>query len=481
MGSKKRIRTTTLIICGLAAFLAGIGLAKTKYMVGLVPGLVVLPAAVLLWRPKNAVTVLVVILLGLSLGWWRGVTYLKQMRPYKALDKRNVVVEGVADSDALYGKQTQLSFDLAKLHIVQPYRTKLPGKIAILGFGTSMVYRGDMVRVTGKLYPTRGSRQASIGFSEIAILYRSHSYIDIVRRKFQSGMLSALPEPHASFAMGLLIGQRNTLPDTVTSQLSAVGLTHIVAVSGYNLTIIIMASRMLLKRRSKYQATTVSLLLIVGFLLLTGMSASIVRAAIVSSLSLLAWYYGRRFRPLLLLFIAAVATVAWYPIYLWSDIGWYLSFLAFYGILIIAPLVTQRIYKARKPQFITALLIETLAAQLMTFPIIMYIFGQFSIIAVIANLLIVPLVPLAMLLSFIAGLAGMLLPMVAGWAALPARLLLTYMLDLIALLSRLPFALAKPRISAPVMVALYAFFVFVSFILWRKTVVKSSIITDIEQ
>lgn len=443
--------------------------------------MIALPVVVLLWRAKNVATVLVVVFLGLVCGWWRGTTYLKQMWPYQALTKRSVVIEGVADSDALYGKQTQLSFDLANLRVIEPYHVKLPGKIAILGFGTSMVYRGDVVRVEGKLYPTRGSRQASIGFSNITVLRKSHNYIDIVRRRFQSGMLSALPEPHASFAMGLLIGQRNTLTDTITQQLSAVGLTHIVAVSGYNLTIIIMASRIILKKRSKYQATVVSLLLIVGFLLLVGMSASIVRAAIVSSLSLLAWYYGRQFRPLLLLLIAAAVTAGWYPIYLWSDIGWYLSFLAFYGILIIAPLVSARIYKDRKPQFMAALLIETLAAQLMAFPIIMYIFGEFSVVAIISNLLIVPLVPLAMLLSFIAGLAGMVAPMFVGWLVLPARLLLTYMLDLIALFSRLPFALAKPHVTAIAMAAIYATFLFVSFVLWRKTRDKSDIITDIEQ
>ena len=98
------------------------------------------------------------------------------------------------------------------------------------------------------------------------------------------------------------------MPLSINTQLAAVGLTHIIAVSGYNLTIIIRAMRRLLTKRSKYQSTLLSFGLIAVFLLVTGFSASIVRAAIVSGLSLIAWYYGRAFRPLLLILLSAVIT-----------------------------------------------------------------------------------------------------------------------------------------------------------------------------
>src|SRR5665213_3079382 len=106
-------------------------------------------------------------------------------------------------------------------------------------------------------------------------------------------MQSALPEPLAPFAMGLLVGQRATLPDDIKQDLLMVGLTHIIAVSGYNLTIILHASRRLLAKRSKRLSTFLSFGLIAIFLLLAGTSASIVRAAIVSMLSIVTSYYGR--------------------------------------------------------------------------------------------------------------------------------------------------------------------------------------------
>ena len=77
---------------------------------------------------------------------------------------------------------------------------------------------------------------------------RAKSTIEDLRRNFIVGMLNALPEPAASFAVGLLVGQRSLLPDDVSTVLIAAGLTHIVAVSGYNLTIIVRAVKKALKR-----------------------------------------------------------------------------------------------------------------------------------------------------------------------------------------------------------------------------------------
>lgn len=411
---------------------------------------------------------LAVVLLALSLGWWRGSVVMHRLAAYQPLVEQPVVIEGRADSDAIYGDRSQLTFDITNITVLEPYKQPLTGKMKISGYGAPMVYRGDLVQAQGKLFKTRGSRQASLSFANIAVLGRSHSFIDNTRRRFSAGMQSALPEPLASFALGLLIGQRSTIPDDVSRRLSTVGLTHLVAVSGYNLTILVEFVRRLLGRRSKYQSTLMSLLLIGAFLLVTGLSASITRAAIVSLLSIGAWYYGRQFKPLLLLSIAAALTAGWNPLYLWSDIGWYLSFLAFFGVLIIAPLLAKRLFKGKKVRSLTMLLLESISAQLMAAPLIMHIFGQISLVGIVANLMVVPLVPLAMLVSFLAGLGGMLLPTLAGWIAWPARLVLTYMLDVVAALSRVPHALSERKLLLNQMLGLYGIIAILCIVLWRK-------------
>jgi len=136
------------------------------------------------------------------------------------------------------------------------------------------------------------------------------------------------------------------------------------------------------------------------------------------------------------------------------------------------------LFKNKRPHALTYLVIESFSAQLMAWPLIMYIFGEFSVIALPANMLIVPLVPFAMLLSAVAGAAGMLAPALSGWLAWPARLLLTYMIDAMQLLAKVPHALSKQGLSLAQMLLIYAVVAGLCFVLWRKTRGKTGIITE---
>ena len=393
---------------------------------------------VLTLRRRTVITLFLVVLAGLGLGMWRGGVYMRELQPFRALALQKVELAVTANGDAVYGPNGQMTFTARDVQFTYPRAAHAPGTVKISGFGMSMVYRGDWVRVRGKLYPTRGANQASISYAELSKIGGRHSAIDTLRCKFVAGTQSALPEPLASFGLGLLMGQRNTLPADLTQALLMVGLTHIIAVSGYNLTILLQAACRLLGGHSKVFGTAAALALIFGFLLVAGTSASIVRAAVISVLGLGAWYYGRTVRPLLLILLAAAGTAYANPVYLWVDISWHLSFLAFFGILVLAPLVTRKLFKDSEPPLIPQILAESLCAEVMTLPLVLYIFGQTSLVSLLANLLVVALIPLAMLLTFVAGLAGMLTSNVAGWFAWPADMLLTYMVDVVRLLSSVP-------------------------------------------
>jgi len=424
--------------------------------------------AILTFRKARIASLYTILAFGFCLGWWRGGVYMSHVRELAALSKQKVVITGTALSDSIYDNKSQLSFDMGNLQIASPYQGKLVGKVGVSGFGESMVYRGDEVKVSGSFYPARGSVVAYLSYSQMDIIGQSHSVIFSITRRFTAGLLSSLPEPLASFALGLLIGQRNTLPKDVTAILSAVGLTHIIAVSGYNLTIMMHAGRKLFGKRSKFQIYVGSQALIIGFLLVTGLSASIVRAAIISTLSLGAWYYGRTIKPLLLILFAAAITALWNPFYVWSDIGWYLSFLAFFGVLIVGPTIRKRLYNSEPRGIAGELIMETLSAQLMTLPLVLYIFKTSNFLALAANIMVVPLIPLAMLLSFIAGMGGMLIPAVAGWIAWPARIVLTYLIDMATMFSRVPHMQFKVIVNLASMLAMYGAILLVILIVWRK-------------
>lgn len=446
-----------MILLGCMAFLLGLVVARRQVAADLWLVVLLGLAAVAAVRYRNTLAIVLAILFGLAFGSYRGAAYLHELQPYHELGMQKVVLTGTANIDAVYDKHTQLSFVVRDVELISPQNIRLPGTVKVGGFGVNMVYRGDRVEVSGKLYPTRGANQASIGYAEISRVGTSPSAVDTLRRKFAAGTQSALPEPLASFGLGLLVGQRNTLPADVTQALLMVGLTHIIAVSGYNLTILLEAARRLLGNHSKLLSTVIALGLIFGFLLIAGTSASIVRAAVISTLGLTAWYYGRTVRPLLLIFLAAALTGWANPVYVWGDISWYLSFLAFFGILVMAPPLTKRLFGKKQPPLLAQIAIESLCAELMTIPLVLYIFGQMSLVSLLANMLVCALIPIAMLLSLIAGLAGMLIGNIAGWFAWPARIVLTYMLDIVNMLSRIPHVFQQNRyLSAIDMAACYA-------------------------
>lgn len=460
-------QTVTFWFC--VAVLGGLVAGRTDY--GYIGWELVWPVLGLLivnWRHHNIVTILLITLIGLQLGVSRGHTYEHNLSSYQNLAQQPVSVRVIASSDGIYGKSKQLTF-LAG-HVVLKGGQRLTGTIQVSGFGVNSVFEGDELSVSGKLYPGRGAVQAYLSFAKLNLIRRHTGFTELARQKFTAGMQTALPEPLSPFAMGLLVGQRANLPDGIKQDLLMVGLTHIIAVSGYNLTIILHASRTLLARHSKRLSTLLAFGLIALFLLIAGTSASIVRAAIVSTLSIITSYYGRKIVPLNLLAIAAAITAWAKPSYLWGDLSWYLSFLAFFGVMVLAPLIKTRLGKYWRDNVLSQVALETICAEIMSLPIILHVFGQMSLVGLPANILITSLVPLAMLLSLIAGLAGMLWSGLAGWLAWPAQLLLNYMLDLAHIMAHWP-GIFKQNLSLGLvqMLGLYSLIILIVCLLHYKT------------
>jgi competence protein ComEC len=430
---------------------------------------------------RNRVVGLVSIaLLGLALGDLRGTQLAQRLTGYDDLMNRQVYLQLQANEDAVYGKGGQLTF--AGNHIRNAITgERLPGQIGVSGLGMNAVYGGDEILVYGKLREGLGSYQGFMSYADLTLVAAHPSPLSELRRKFSASVLSVLPEPEASFGMGLLIGQRATLPEDVKADLQKVGLTHIIAVSGANLTIMLEASRRVLGHRSKRLSTGLSLGLMVAFVLMTGGSASIIRAAYVSLLSVVAAYYGRRFKPLLIITGAAAITAYIDPLYIWGDASWYLSFLAFFGVLVVSPLLERRLSPVFRANILLAIALESFCAEIMSVPYILYTFGQISFMGLLANVLVTSVIPYAMLFGLIAGLAGMLWWPVAGWFAWPAQVLLTYMLDMAQWLAGRPHIFVdNVWLSASGALVCYASIAILIALLGFKDRRKSAIITDDE-
>jgi competence protein ComEC len=478
----REFRRTTLMAALFGSMIVGIGLARLISFPVFFMAVAAVPLAASMMK-RNFWMLIAVILFGVCVGGFRGTGSMHELSRYDGIYGRKVTIVGTAANDATYGRQSQLAFDLTSARLGASdldLETALTGTIGVSGFGENAIFRGDRVVVTGKLKAGTGSHQGWMSYAELQAIDHDTSPLNTIRRRFGAGMTSALPEPLGSFGMGLLIGGHSTLPDDVYNDLLMVGLVHIIAVSGYNLTIILRAAMRLFGKRSKYQTTLFSVTLILVFLLLTGSSASIVRASIVSLLSLAAWYYGRTFKPLLLILLAAAGTALVNPLYVWGDMGWYLSFLAFYGVLVLGPLVTARFIPGRlRENLLVGVGIESICAEIMTLPLVLHIFGQMSLVSLLANIVIAAAVPLAMLVAVVAGIAGTFMLPVAGWFAWPAVILLTYMLDTAHLLAGIPHVFLEDiGFSLAAMVISYAVVLGFNLVLHSQSKRNRAIISE---
>ncbi len=419
---------------------------------------------------KLRIGIVGVVLAGLLIGLWRGSAMQTSLNEYDQFYNTKVIMEGVVSEDTSLGKKGETRLRLHKVQIEDDY---VGGEVWVtLRDKTVSINRSDTIRIEGTLMPGFGNFVATMFKAEIIDVTRtSQNDLGLILRDAFSGRVSnVIAEPELSLGLGYLLGLKSALPENLSQQIQILGLTHVVVASGYNLTILVSFARRIFSAVSKYLAGVIGSGMIIGFMSITGLSPSMSRAGLVASLSLLAWYYGRKFHPVSLLIFSATCTVLYKPSYVWGDIGWYLSFGAFFGVLVLAPLIHHYFWGSQsRPGIIRELLIATLSAQLMTLPIILSSFGAYSMFALLANVLVLPVVPLAMLATFIAGLASLVVPFWATFFAIPAEVLLHYCTFIIGLIAGLPNAKTEYELSGlGVGVSYVILLVFVLFLL-KKT------------
>lgn len=256
--------------------------------------------------------------------------------------------------------------------------------------------------------------------------------ISYVRRLAVERLQRLLPEPMASLASGILLGVKALMPYDFYQQLVSTGTLHVIAASGFNVMIVasvLMAVVGKLWRRGV--AIGVGIGGIVFYVLLAGGSASVVRAGIMGSLTLIAYYFGRPTEARRLLWITAGAMLLLDPAML-TDIGFQLSVCATMGLLYIGPGIQRLQSSEHSPiiapacagrqgselpwrinSFLKEYFYPTLAATIATAPVIWWHFGRLSLISILVNMLILPAVPLIMLLSALTLIGGQMVAWVA--------------------------------------------------------------------
>ena len=273
--------------------------------------------------------------------------------------------------------------------------------------------------------------------------------LERMRRSAAAALAAAIPEPEAGLAAGIVIGLRDRVDRDLAADFTTVGASHVVAISGWNIAIVAACVAALgggLARRRRALLTAAAIIAYVAF---AGASPSVVRAAAMAGVVLVARESGRAGRAAAALGWAALILLLVDP-RLVGDAGFQLSTLATGGILAWATPLTAwltRVVRGRLPGWLIECLGVSLAAQAATLPIVLLTFGRLAIVSPIVNLVIVPLVAPAMAASALALIGGLIASAGAPTAiatilGLPGWFLLSVIVGVVQASARLPFASA---------------------------------------
>jgi competence protein ComEC len=206
-------------------------------------------------------------------------------------------------------------------------------------------------------------------------------------------------EPSESLASGMLFGDVSFSKDLIQT-FRASGLSHIIVLSGFNISVLISAIIFILAKFPFVVRITFSIFFVLLFVLMVGAEPSIVRATLMSLMALLALFLGRQYAAKQALMISFLCSIMYAPSHLFFDASLHLSFLATAGIIYMSESL-QALCKHISSQTYREIVATTLAAYISTLPYIIWSFGLVSPYALLANVLVLPLVPWIMLLTFL--------------------------------------------------------------------------------
>jgi len=347
---------------------------------------------------------------------------------------------------------------------------------------------GDLIEVVGKLekpdnFETDNGKDFDyigflakediyyqISFAEVKIISSGHgSWLKEkmfnLKNAFIKKINFLIKEPESSLLNGLLLGAKNSLGVEWQDDFRTAGVSHIVALSGYNITIVAVGIMAILAFLPSAFSLSFGILGIIFFAVMTGGTATVIRAAIMALLVILARQTNRKYDITRALLLAGTFMLVQNPKILVFDLSFQLSFLATLALILVSPLVEKHLTFIPEKFHLRELAVATVATQIFVLPFLLYKMGLFSVYALFANILILPILPIVMFFGFFTGLVGFISTFLAWPLAFISTLLLSYMLKVIAFFADLPFSSLSIK-NFPLVLSVLIYGIFL-VIIWR--------------
>ncbi len=309
----------------------------------------------------------------------------------------------------------------------------------------------------------------TMSYPKVEIVSHGHggkvkSILFSVKEKFLEKMNLAIREPESLLMGGLILGERAAFDQSLRQGFVDTGTIHIVALSGYNITLVaewIMKIFSFLPKNLGIGAGIFSILL---FILMTGGSSTAVRAGIMATLALFARGIGRDYDVVRALLLAGIVMVLVNPFLLVFDVSFQLSFMATVAVIFFTPRV-EKYFLWVTPRFkLRDIFSVTVAVYIFVLPFILYKMGNLSVVALPANFLILPFIPLSMILGYLTGFAGIIWYVFSAPLGFVSYLFLHYELAVINFFANIPFAsVSVPDFPLILTLLVYAYFVYKLF------------------
>ncbi|NUN65698.1 DUF4131 domain-containing protein [Pseudanabaena biceps] len=276
-----------------------------------------------------------------------------------------------------------------------PGRLYLPNRADNFGafdFKSYLARQGVFAGLSGRSLITQGSPPNFGEWWFVSKIVRAHA------------MGAGVPE--GALLSSLVLGSRAVdLPSDLKDAFIQAGLAAVLAASGFQVTLVLGAAISLSRDRNLKQQFTLGTLCLLGYLLLTGASPSILRAVVMGMGSLIGLVVQRRSRPVVGLLITSVLLLLYQPTWIW-DLGFQFSFLATFGLITSSGAIAQRLQWL--PPTIADLISVPIAAYIWTLPLQLLVFGKIAPYSLLANVFTTPLVSLATYGGIISGLLGII-------------------------------------------------------------------------
>jgi len=383
----------------------------------------------------------------------------------------------LAESKIIYPQEQNITFigtvvgepDIRENRIKLTVETeKIPGKILVTTSRYLDHQYGDKLKITGKLqsppvfedfnykdFLTKDGIYSVIYRPRTELLERGNYqgltsliYGKILgfKNKLRESIEQNLSPPQSSILGAMILGDKGRMSEGLKEKLNITGVRHITAISGMHIAILsIVLMRILIGLGLwRGQAFYLTLAFLVLFIIMIGWPASAVRAGIMAGLFLWAQKIGRLSAASRVVVFAAAGMLVLNPLLLRLDIGFQLSFLAVIGIISLSSIFQNWLKKIPDNLFgfigIRSIMAMTFSAQIFTLPILVYNFGQFSLVAPITNILILPLIPFILGAGFLFGAIGIVWQTLGWILSWPVWLLLTYLFAIVDWFSQIPLA-----------------------------------------